>query len=81
MQPSAEVEIDLTTQELLDPPPLTSQIEVDDIGDIDPLLRTGSFVANAAAAPAADPLAADGSVEIELTADQMDALLDEPLPR
>ena len=44
-------------------------VEVDDICDVDPLLRTGAFAANAELA------ASDDSVEIELTAEQIDALL------
>ena len=81
MKPSIEISIDLTAQELLAPPALASMVEVDDICDVDPLLRTGSFVANVDLRPdssAAAPLfesSDDGSIEIELTAEQMDALL------
>ena len=88
-----EVSIDLTAQELLSPPELNFLVEVDDVCDVDPLLRTGSFVANSdlnasadlnapaelnARAEAID--ASDDSVSIELTAEQMDALLEGDLP-
>ena len=81
MKPSIEVSIDLTAQELLAPPTLASMVEVDDICDVDPLLRTGSFVANvdlranSRAAASISESSDDDSVEIELTAEQMDALL------
>ena len=82
MKSSIEISIDLTAQELLAPPTLASMVEFDDIGDIDPLLRTGSFVANSDSSPSVSPAeAADGevdaddSIEIELTAEQIDALL------
>lgn len=66
-----EISIDLTAQELNDPPPATP-IEVDDIGEFDPL-PTPRTTANTDAVPA---LASDDeTVEIELTADQMDAML------
>jgi hypothetical protein len=83
MHPSTEISIDLTAQELLTPPAPTGTIQVDDICDIDPLLRTGSFVANAPHAALPDESggtaasAEDDSVEIELTAEQIDALLSE----
>jgi hypothetical protein len=82
-----EVSIDLTAQELLSPPELDFLVEVDDVCDVDPLLRTGAFVANsdlnASAelnAPAEAIDASDDSVSIELTAEQMDALLEGDLP-
>jgi hypothetical protein len=86
MQPSTEISIDLTAQELLDPPLPTDIVQFEDIGEIDPALRTGAFTATATAAsvqqapaePAAHP---DDSVEIELTAEQIDALLSETSPR
>jgi hypothetical protein len=83
MQPSTEISIDLTAQELLDPPLPTEIVQVEDIGEIDPALRTGAFTATAASVqqappeptgPAADP---DDSFAIELTAEQIDALLSE----
>ena len=73
MQPhpdAAEVSLDLTAQDLLQLPEIEPVLEVDDIGTIDPLLSTGSFVANTPTAPA------DDSIEIELTAEQMIALLE-----
>ena len=78
MHTPLEISIDLTTQELLSPPPLDAMVEVEDICDVDPLLRTGSFVANADKASENEPTA-DDSVEIELTAEQMDAMLEERL--
>jgi hypothetical protein len=71
-----EISIDLTAQELLAPPALDAMVEVEDICDVDPLLRTGAFVANSDQATANDDASADDSVEIELTAEQMDAMLD-----
>jgi hypothetical protein len=79
MQPSTEISIDLTAQELLSPPELADIIQVEDIGEIDPSLRTGSFTTTAASvqqAPA-DAGSTDDSIEIELTAEQIDALLSE----
>jgi hypothetical protein len=45
-------------------------VEVEDICDVDPLLRAGAFAANGELASASDE-----SVEIELTSEQIDALL------
>lgn len=53
-----EVSIDLTAQELLDPPAPAgddSMVEVNDICEVDPLLRMGSFAANSPAADLAAP--------------------------
>lgn len=76
MQPSIEISIELTAQELLAPLKPTSFIEVDDNGAVDPLLRTGSFVANADSAGELAPArGCDDSIEIKLTAEEMDALL------
>jgi hypothetical protein len=76
MKPSIEISIDLTAQELLAPPTFSSMVEVEDICDVDPLLRTGSFVANELRADVTDD-----SIEIELTPEQIDALLDgRPIP-
>jgi hypothetical protein len=78
MQPTTEVTLDLTAQELLDPQPVPVPvaIEVEDIGDVDPLLQTGSFVANADSAKTpVEEIAEDGTIELELTADQMDLML------
>jgi hypothetical protein len=66
-----EISIDLTAQELSDPPTVTP-IEVDDIGEFDPLPKP-STAANTGAASA--QAAVDATVEIELTAEQMDAML------
>ena len=76
LMPRAEISIDLTAQELLAPPTFSSMVEVEDICDVDPLLRTGSFVANELRADVTDD-----SIEIELTPEQIDALLDgRPIP-
>jgi hypothetical protein len=80
MQPSTEISIDLTAQELLSPPQPTDIIQVEDIGEVDPALRTGAFAASAQQAPA-DTASTDDSVEIELTAEQIDAMLSETGPR
>jgi hypothetical protein len=72
VQNPLEISIDLTAQELLSPPALDSMIEVDDVCDVDPLLKTGAFAANADA----QPQAADASIEIELSAEEIDALLE-----
>lgn len=71
MQSIPEISIDLTAQELSDLPTVTP-IEVDDIGEFDPLPNP-SMAANADAAP--EPAADDETIEIELTAEQMDAML------
>lgn len=71
MQAIPEISIDLTAQELSDPSSVTP-IEVDDIGEFD-LLPAPSTAANTDVAP--EPAADDDTVEIELTSDQMDAML------
>lgn len=68
-----EVSIDLTAQELLAPPAPLAMIEVDDIGALEPLPQAQSSAANSPQ-PLREPAAAD-VIEIELSADQMDALL------
>jgi hypothetical protein len=68
---ATESSIDLTAQEPLDPPSEAGMVEVTDIYEVDPLLRTGSFAANSVA-----PDISGDSVEIELTAEQMEAMLD-----
>ena len=72
VQNPLEISIDLTAQELLEPPALDSMVEVDDVCDVDPLLRTGAFAANADVQPAAP----DDSIEIELDAEEIEALLE-----
>jgi hypothetical protein len=71
---TTEISIDLTARELPGPPAAAgdeSLVEVNDICEVDPLLRTGSFAAHASAADSGSD-----SVEIELTAEQMEAMLD-----
>jgi hypothetical protein len=78
MHSFTEISIDLTAQELADPPTV-APIEVDDICEFDPLLTPG-VAANtelAGSAPAAD----DDTIEIELTSEQMDAMLSVPPSR
>ena len=72
VQNPLEISIDLTAQELLTPPALDSMVEVEDVCDVDPLLRTGAFAANADA----QPKASNDSIEIELSAEEIDALLE-----
>lgn len=67
MRASLEFAIDLTAQDLLSLPGPTAMIEVDDIDAFDLLLQ-------APAANVPQP-AADDTVEIELTAEQIDAML------
>jgi hypothetical protein len=72
MHTFTEISIDLTAQELADPPTV-APIEVDDICEFDPLLTPGKAANTelATTGPAAD----DDTIEIELTAEQMDAML------
>jgi hypothetical protein len=79
MNPTAEISIDLTAQELADPSTV-APIEVDDICEFDPLLKPVPAANNdgAVLSPGeADPTLDDDTieVEIELSADQMDAML------
>lgn len=78
MKRSLENSIELCAQELLAPPAPAGMVEVDDIGAVDPLLRTASPSADAERAGTA-PAPTEDPVEIELTAEQMDALLEGPL--
>lgn len=68
MRPSHEFSLELTTQELLDPPDLTPVVEIAD-----------ADLAALAAALIAPPSAAvphDEELEIELTAEEIEALLE-----
>ncbi|NLG75817.1 MAG: hypothetical protein GX535_06240 [Xanthomonadaceae bacterium] len=67
-----EFSLDLTTQELLTMPPAATTIEIEDIGDVEPLYRGAAPAANAERARIEDSA---GAVEIELTAEQVLALL------
>jgi hypothetical protein len=64
-----EISIDLTAQELLDPEPPVAPIEVDDICEFEPL------IAPPAISEPYDPFKDDDTVEIELSAEQVDAVL------
>lgn len=86
MNPIAEISIDLTAQELSDPssiaPIAHSEIEVDDICEFDPLLKPLPAANNDGAVlspadPMPDPALDDDTIEIEieLSAQQMDAML------
>jgi hypothetical protein len=74
MRPSIEVSIELAAQELLAPPSPTGMVEVDDICAVDPELKAGS-PANLAEPPAHLAAHASDALEIELTPEQIDALL------
>jgi len=69
-----EISLDLAAHQLSDPPSVVP-IEVDDIDDIgefDPLPTPGTAANTDRADP---PPVADDTIEIELTAEQMDAML------
>ena len=61
MRQSIEISIELAARELLAPPSPAGTVEVDDICAVDPKLRTQAH--------------AGDEVEIELTPEQIDALL------
>jgi hypothetical protein len=61
------------SRQLQSPPAHTAMVEVDDIGAVDPLPQPSP--ASVLHAPALDDI-----VEIELTAEQMDALLSDAFP-
>lgn len=74
-----EISIDLTAQELMDPEVPVAPIEVDDICEFEPLIDPNK-VANTEVAPPAvgepyDPFKDDDTIEIELSADQVDLML------
>ena len=77
MRQPAEISIELTAQELLAPQTPPHLTEIDDVCAVD-LLAIPPVAANAATAPAIDA----EYIEIELTPQEMDALLgDEPARR
>lgn len=74
-----EISIDLTAQELMDPETPVAPIEVDDICEFEPLIDPHK-VANTEVRPPEkaepyDPFKDDDTVEIELSADMIDAML------
>lgn len=71
MRQSAEIFIELTAQELLAPPTAQHLTEIRDVRATD-LLTVPSLAANAALPPA---VSAADCIEIELTPQEMDALL------
>lgn len=78
----AEISIDLTAQELTDPELPVVPIEVDDICEFEPLIdphKVAHTNPAEAAPPAAnepyDPFKDDDTIEIELSAEQVDAVL------
>jgi hypothetical protein len=83
-----QIEIELTAQELLSPPPTPSLVEMDDVSAFNALLDAAQWDAAAPGAAngefearrkSTDAVAPEDSVEIELTAEQIDAFLeDEP---
>ena len=79
MQSVTEISIDLTAQELMDPDAPVVPIEVDDICEFEPLINPNK-VANTEIAPPVvsepyDPFKDDDTIEIELSAEQIDAVL------
>jgi hypothetical protein len=82
MHPTVEISIDLTAQELTDPAAIPNEIEVDDICEFDPLLKPLPAASNDGAVlspadPRPDPALDTDTIEIEieLSAEQMDAML------
>jgi hypothetical protein len=80
-----EISIDLTAQELTDPETPVAPIEVDDICEFEPLIDPRK-VANAETPPVEvtepyDPFKDDDTIEIELSAEQVDAVLNGSLVR
>lgn len=67
-----EFSLDLSTQELLSVPAATAAVEIDDIREVEPLFRGATTAANAERARIED---SRGAVEIELTAEEVLALL------
>ena len=74
MPMTQEYSIDLTAQELLESPVLDELTEIDDIGALDVLELPGN-VANLDQPPPVAAISADDSIEIELSAQEIDALL------
>jgi hypothetical protein len=77
-----EISIDLTAQELTDPESPVAPIEVEDICEFDPLIDPHKN-ANTEKGPAEvaepyDPFRDDDTIEIELSAAQIDAVLSGP---
>lgn len=81
-----EISIDLTAQELTDPETPVAPIEVDDICEFEPLIDPHK-VANSPMNPAPaisepyDPFKDDDTIEIELSAEMVDAVLSGQLGR
>jgi hypothetical protein len=75
----AEISIDLTAQELTDPEAPVAPIEVDDICEFEPLIdpnkAANTDIAPREAAEPYDPFKDDDTVEIELSAERVDAVL------
>lgn len=73
-----EISIDLTAQELMDPEPVVP-IEVDDICEFEPLIDPNKVANVPMASPVVsepyDPFKDDDTVEIELSAEQVDLML------
>ena len=69
-----EISIDLTAQELLEPPELAELTEIEDICAMDALQAPGG-VANTELPPIASG-SADDALEIELTPMEMDAMFE-----
>jgi hypothetical protein len=69
-----EISIDLTAQDSTDPEAPVVPIEVDDICEFEPLIDPYK-AANATPAEPYDPFKDDDTVEIELSIEQIDAVL------
>ena len=81
INPTAEISLDLTAQELTDPSTV-APIEVDDICEFDPLLKPVPAANNDGAVlspadPLPDPALDEDTIEVEidLSAEQIDDLL------
>ncbi len=68
MRPSHEFSVELTAQDLLNPPELKSAAAV--ITEVDLAAMAAALIA-----PPSSALAQDGEIEIELTAEEIDVLL------
>lgn len=77
MEPATELSIELATQELLAPFTPSDIVEVENICEIDPSLRNLDGANSAPATPQTSAPAADDTAEIELTAEEIDALLEQ----
>jgi hypothetical protein len=73
MRQTTEYSVELTTQELLTPPEASGLVEIEDVCEVNSAQAPG-IVANTALPADGDP------IEIELTAEEMDAMLQGRIP-